>query len=368
METPEPLPEPAPELGPVAQRWPIHQRLIGAALRAAIMFLGTLPFAFWILHKQYNWDWDWLIGVLVVGLCGFVLLAFEARGSAWWKVSLRLFAAGTSVAVVFPMASVWLDNIGDPSAAYRQLTQVLRPRNLLLAALSVLGFGLSFVLLGLWIYVRNRTARALPHMLAGTVTVLVPAMFLLSSANVGAGWAFWLMTAGLLVPLAAWQGDRVARRFDPAAPQPTEEDVRLTFAVAAPILWVAISVPLGMSAHIPYGTNPTRNVPGSLDALSRAQTSFQGGVGNGEFAGSLPELIQTSDYGREGLGVRTGYVYRLIRGRSNPREAWAAAADPVEPGYPHYVINHKGVVYRSESAVPLDPDGCGLPSGLERAR
>jgi hypothetical protein len=353
--------------------WPLHQRLLGALVRAGGVTLGFLPVALFLLASEgFDWAIARLVGVgFVVAVC---VLGFERRDARWWWVFARLAAAGVVAAIVTPLTWLWLENLGDPAAAYGSLGRMLRRGRLTgflaLALLMAIYAGTC----GLLVYVRAKTTRLPAFVAAGLLTLLFPITYLLTvSWGDGLVWALVLAVTGVAVPLGLAFGDRLAKRIDPNSPSPPDgSSLRPTFAVAGVIAIVALEVPL-------FGANPYSRPPGgevgaigALRTLTTAQALFREGDKDGDgilnYAASLTELgEQWLIDDRVKTGVRGGYVFRLLRSASEPEFRWTAAADPIAgSGHRrHFAVNHNGVIHQSLEPIALDPIQCELPDDLE---
>jgi hypothetical protein len=361
-----PLPEPELDEPPA---WPWHQRALGAGVRGALAYAGGIPLAVYILIEEFHrFDAEWIWGNAVALVCAVVLFLWERRGVRWWSTALRLAGAGATAAVVGPITFVWLDNLGDPARAYSLMARLARPDRLMALVGFMLGAAIVVPLLGAWVYLRARTQRLVPQVLAGGLTLAVPSVILLGASEGDAVviGLLLLVTSGL-VPLGGWFGDRYAERFDPAAPVPRRPvDMRLALCLALTPAWAlsglfAVSVTniriYDHHAHPRY----------QLRELALAQQTFH--EEEGVFAGNLAQLAGLeggrldSDAG-VARGLEGGYVFRMIRGRLSPSTTWAVAADPAGEGpdaKQFFIINHAGRVRSSWEPIPFDPDWCELP-------
>lgn len=383
----QPLPDSLP---PGEREWPLHERLLGAAVRAAA--LSALPALFLTSAALIGPGPRAGLSEAAATVCGlWVALGVPfllerpdrgaARAVAGWVLGLALGAAAA-----LPVQA-WVKALlsGGTPRAYEALGEL--DGDALGAAARVLWTGAALgVLLAPWSAARAH-GRALGEQARGLG--LAAGGCLVGSA-LAAIWTrqLWALprVIGLeLVYLAAAAlaaaplvvGERLAARVDRGAPGCTRGR-----APAQNPFWLAVlgGLLLGQPARLwrteRYGRPPqTRS---DLFTLEGAQRAFhdldEDQNGRQDMAGSLAALIAHGVLGREFQDgdVRAYYTIRLVRSRRRPESVWAVALDPrPDRGGEedrHLALDSAGQVWVSDAPIPLDPDTClPLPGSAAQA-
>lgn len=354
------------EVGP----WPLHERLLGAAVRVLpfvgvglLVFLGGLRAGFVACA-----------GLVAGAGCAFLL---ERPDAGWRGAIARQALAGALAVPAVVLAAAWsraLAEGGPGSATYAALGEaaISRPADLLLWTWRGLGAGLLLAPLA----VARLSGRRFHHQVGQG---LFPAaagglmgVLLVGWIGCGVGQAASSLILAPLAGIAAGilgtlltLGDRLAARVDPRAPTaPPRDPLRNGVAMAAAILGGAILTPLVLSP--PATHSEEASALGALKTISTGQAIFQQRHPARELAGSTRDLgdARVID-GWVGTGVHRAYLFRVVRSRR--WAGWAAAADPIDPrdGGGHMAVDSgsPNVTWRSRLPIRLDPDDCS-PSAL----
>lgn len=367
--------EPDPDRDP---DWPLHQRVVAAALRAVaaslpLVVTGTLLAGVAAVLP--------LAASLIVGLGWLFLLERRDHGpqAALWRTPLAGLLAGATA----PFAGLWAGSAvsAGPEAGYATLGRFLSGETSEVPAMLWLGVVTAALLLP-WTVARAASDRLWRHLAAGALALLVSALGagavgLTGPQSAGLAAAEQLAVSlmligsaavfGPLLGLAGWLADRLAARLGVAGPAPAAGSgarVSLWLALLAGATWGAtFSRPLA----VPSPRGEVQAVQ-SLRAIATAQARFQQADPVYRFyADSLPQLCEAGliDPGLAS-GQKDGYLFRL----AHVGEHWCAAADPITAGVTgqrRFFANDSGEVwFTSEGAFPLDLERCEPPAHLLR--
>jgi hypothetical protein len=343
--------------------WPLHERLLGGATRSGLAAVG---FAVPLLITMRLREWPF-VAPIVLCFAAAVFLGERRDGSLFGAIA-RLFVGGAIAGVVSPLAILWIEKLGKPQEAYRELGHFLQRSQSVEAILVMLGAGgFSGIALGLPILVRSRTRSSGKLALAHLVPALLPAGLFVAGGNPAVGGLTLAMFG--LAALGTFSGDKLAERFDPSRPLPAEEKTLWPAYVAwLPILLLGGCI-LFPNMIQPRGHGNEAAAIGALKTIATSQSIFREGDKDGndvlDYAGSLTELSETQLIDSVlGSGVKQGYTFRLTRSASTPEFLWAAAADPVRPGETgdrHFWTNQAGVIfYTTGGPIPFTDD-CQAP-------
>lgn len=387
----QPLPDSRPPGEPA--EWPLHERLLGAAARAA--GLGGLPalflFGLWLTAPggQLATATGAALSLLVVLLCPLLL----ERPDVGWRSACARWALGCALgAVTAPLVGWWVANVlgAGTEQAYRALGGLelssladltLVPwcgaaGGLILApwtaarlagrTFGVQGRGFLLSLLGaaLGVTVVGLVTR-------GWVGLVVPVVVVLGGALVAAVLAFTSVHA-----------ERLAARLDRHAPLVgTSQRKAEPGREVGPVLLSALGALLIGHTAVRELTSVRRitndsAARGALRVLETAQTLYREGDKdqNGviDYAGTLATLGQAGVIDEVlASGVKQGYLFRLVRSAEQPEFVWAVAADPILPGVTgrtHYALDWRGRRWTSDEPIPLDPLTCQPPPGTTEVK
>lgn len=322
------------------RRWP-HQRLAGALARGLVAALGLAPVFVLLGSQEPGAVLHLFVVAVIVASAAFLT---EHRGRAGLEVWARLAIAGAVGAVLAFGATLWLQHMGDPMGAWREL--VKRPEQLFGGALAGGVLGTVMILaLGPWFHARACTLRLGPQVAGGLcVAALVVTPWLsLGDARPFAGLDLLAaLMSGALVPLFVYLSEapeRLVARWDPQATTPLEVDPRPAIVVSLAPLVLAVLV--ASPFFLPEKGRP--HPSGLARLVFRELPKPDAGVQSAILRSAV---------------VVSGHVLRFVT--TPDGEAWIAALDPLEGG-PSYVSNHTRRIVAVDGPIALDVTTFQLP-------
>lgn len=114
-------------------------------------------------------------------------------------------------------------------------------------------------------------------------------------------------------------------------------------------------------------------VPGALKMIHQRQAAYHEADrdGDGKLEYGTLQALSVTHPGYEPIdqvlagGTKNGYLYDVSLSALPDEEAWFATAQPQLPGTTgdaFFAVNHEGVIYVSQSPIPMNTEDCTFPA------